>query len=173
MSKPRSHSTCPVCEGRLARVAEVRDFAVGRRAVRVPDRFSRCTACGEEFYAPGQLEATQRRASGVVRSEEGLLLPEEIRAIRESLGLTQSGFERLLGVGAKTVVRWERGTVFQNQATDALLRVIQAFPAAASFLAERHGVALPGDGSPELPRARGASPPAPPLESLSDTGSPW
>ena len=58
--------------------------------------------------------------------------------IREGLGLTQQSFEQLLGVGPKTVVRWERGTVFQNRATDSLLRVIRAFPEAARFLGDHH-----------------------------------
>ncbi len=144
MAKPRRHPTCPLCDGRLVRIAEMRDVPIGKRVVRVLDRFARCTDCGEELYAPGQMDATQRRASDLIRKEDGLLLPEEIRAIREALGLTQHAFERLLGGGPKTVVRWERGTVCQNQATDSLLRVIRAFPAAAAFLAERHGVALPG-----------------------------
>lgn len=144
MSKPRSHPTCPICDGRLVRIAERRDVSIGKRVVRVLDRFARCTDCGEELYAPGQMEATQRRASDLIRKDDGLLLPEEIRAIRVGLGLTQRAFERLLGVGPKTVVRWERGTVCQNQATDSLLRVIRAFPAAAAFLAERHGVPLTG-----------------------------
>jgi len=133
---------CPLCGGRLAIVAEARDVRVGKRTVRVRDRFSRCSDCGEEFYAPGQLEATQQRAAHGIREEDALLMPEEIRAIRLCLGLTQEAFERLLGVGPKTVVRWERGTVFQNQATDALLRVIRAVPAAAGFLAEHNGVEL-------------------------------
>jgi HTH-type transcriptional regulator/antitoxin MqsA len=98
--------------------------------------------CGGELYAPGQAAATQRRASARIREQDGLLRPEEIRAIRERLGLSQRAFERLLGVGAKTVVRWERGTVFQNRATDALLRLVGSFGAAAEFLAERHGVEL-------------------------------
>jgi len=142
MAKPRTHPTCPLCDGRLTRIAEMRDVPIGKRVVRVLDRFARCTDCGEELYAPGQMEATQRSASDLIRMEDGLLLPAEIRALREALGTTQHAFERLLGVGPKTVVRWERGTVCQNQATDSLLRVIREYPAAAAFLAERHGVAL-------------------------------
>jgi HTH-type transcriptional regulator/antitoxin MqsA len=88
------------------------------------------------------MAATQRRASDAIRAEEGLLSAREIREIREELGLTQQGLERLLGVGPKTVVRWERGTVFQNRSTDSLLRVLRAFPEASGFLAERHGVVL-------------------------------
>ena len=140
MSRNRVPEPCPVCGGRLMPVREVREIRIGQRTTVVPDAFSRCTGCSEELYAPGQMEAVQRRASTQIRQNEGLLLPAEIREIRESLGLSQHAFERLLGVGPKTVVRWERGTVFQNQATDSLLRIIRAFPQAARFLAARHGI---------------------------------
>ncbi len=62
----------------------------------------------------------------------------------EHLGLSQHAFEQLLGVGPKTVVRWEKGTVFQNKATDSLLRVVERFPEVVRFLGDLHGVALPG-----------------------------
>jgi len=83
------------------RIAEKRDVTVGKRVVRVLDRFARCTDCGEELYAPGQMDATQRRASDLIPKQDGLFLPEEIRAIREALGLTQHAFERLPGRAAR------------------------------------------------------------------------
>ena len=46
------------------------------------------------------------------------------------------------GEKPKTVVRWEKGTVFQNAATDALLRLVRDLPGAAEYLAARRGVAL-------------------------------
>jgi HTH-type transcriptional regulator/antitoxin MqsA len=125
-------------KARLLHVSEVRDVRMGHRTAFVMDAFSRCAECGEELHEPGQMAAVHRRASDQIRKEEGLLLPSEILEIREGLGLTQQAFEQLLGVGPKTVVRWERGTVFQNRATDSLLRVIRAFPEAARFLGERH-----------------------------------
>lgn len=140
MSRGRETDPCPVCGGCLAPFREVREIRIGHRTAVARDEFFRCTGCGEELYAPGQMEAVQRRASAQIRKDEGLLLPGEIREIREGLGLSQHAFERLLGVGPKTVVRWERGTVFQNRATDALLRIIRAFPQAAQFLAARHGI---------------------------------
>jgi len=136
------HERCPICDGSALAVSEERDVQIGKRTARVLDEFFRCGVCGEEFYLPGQMTATQQRASARIREEEGLLAPSEIRALREDLGLTQHAFEALLGVGPKTVVRWERGTVFQNRATDALLRVLREFPEAAAFLAERGGVEL-------------------------------
>ena len=70
-------------------------------------------------------------------------MPDQIRGIRQGLGLTQDAFEKLLGVGPKTVVRWEKGTVFQNRSTDSLLRVVAAHPESARFLALLNGVSLP------------------------------
>lgn len=135
-------SECPICSGPLRAVSVEREVSIGTRATRVLDEFFRCATCGEEVYLPGQMDATLHRASAKIRVEEGLLLPEEIRSIRESLGLTQSALEELLGVGPKTVVRWEKGTVFQNGATDSLLRTIRDVPRAAEYLAGLHGVAL-------------------------------
>ena len=117
---------------------------IGSRSARVRDEFARCASCGEEFYGPGQMDATLRRAAKVLRAEEGLLSATKIKALREGLGLSQNAFEQLLGVGPKTVVRWEKGTVFQNKATDSLLRVVERFPEVVCFLGDLHGVALPG-----------------------------
>jgi HTH-type transcriptional regulator / antitoxin MqsA len=133
---------CHVCDGEAIPISEVREYTVGRRSAVVRDEFMRCRACAEEFYLPGQMDAVQRRASAAIRDEEGLLLPEEIRAMREGLGLSQAEFERLLGVGPKTVVRWEKGTVFQNKATDALLRLLNADRENVRRLSQWHQVPL-------------------------------
>lgn len=135
-------ATCHVCDGDAIPTSEEREYTIGRRSAVVRDEFMRCPVCAEEFYLPGQMDAVQRRASAAIRDEEGLLLPEEIRAIREGLGLSQADFERLLGVGPKTVVRWEKGTVFQNKATDALLRLLRADRENLRRLSQWHQVPL-------------------------------
>lgn len=78
-----------------------------------------------------------RRATAVIRAEEGLLAPEEIVELRRKYGLTQAQLERLIGAGEKTVVRWERGTVSQNRTADTLLRVLRDFPDVVAHLAKR------------------------------------
>lgn len=133
---------CHICDGVAIEICESTEVRVGRRKVSVESPRMRCTSCGSEFYLPGQMAAEQTLATSKIREESALLDSQEIIAIRESYGLTQAAFEKLLGVGAKTVVRWERGTVFQNRATDALLRVIGAVPAAAQHLALIHGLTL-------------------------------
>jgi len=70
-----------------------------------------------------------------MRAARGLLTPDEIRDLRRSLGVAQAALERLLGVGPKTVVRWEKGTVFQSATADRLMRLLIAKPELVSLLA--------------------------------------
>ncbi len=50
-------------DGTQAIAAEAyRSVPQGQRSTIVRDRFFRCPTCGEEFYAPGQLAAVNRRA---------------------------------------------------------------------------------------------------------------
>jgi HTH-type transcriptional regulator/antitoxin MqsA len=133
---------CPICGGTSKPLIEAREVKVGRWTATVDDEFMRCDSCGDEAYLPGQMQATQERAARVVRDREKLVSPERVRAIREKYGLTQSQLERLLGVGAKTVVRWERGTVMPSAAINTLLKVVDNTPTVVAGLAVENGVIL-------------------------------
>ena len=158
---PGPKEVCPLCSGHLRSAEAVREVRIGSRSARVLDEFVLCASCGEEFYGPGQMDAALRRAATVLREDEGLLSEKKIKALRERLGLSQRAFEQLLGVGPKTVVRWEKGTVFQNRATDSLLRVVDRFPEVARFLGDLHGVALPGPASRTAQGTSGVGPTRP------------
>ncbi len=135
--------SCYSCEGSARLVQEEREVPVGRRRrVTIVDEFYRCDCGAEDVYLPGMAEESMRRATAKVREEEGLLTPEQVRAIRHRLGLTQAEFERLLGVGTNVTSRWETGTVPQSAAMDSLLRLIEANLENARLLAEWHGVKL-------------------------------
>lgn len=135
-------TACAICGGVAHHIREERPYPVGRWSVVVADDFYRCEACEEEFYTPAQSKAVSRHARERAREEFGLLFPEEIRALRERLGLTQAQFEALLGVGRNTVVRWENGHVYPNAATNALLRLLEANPENARLLADWHRVEI-------------------------------
>ena len=134
--------TCPICGHGIASHESDRDIRIGKRSVSVRATLPTCSGCGEVFLTADEATRLQIRAADTIRGQEGLLLPAEIRDIRTQLGLTQPQLERLIGAGPKTVVRWERGTVFQNSATDNLLRVLRHCPQAIHFLAQRSGVAV-------------------------------
>lgn len=132
---------CTRCDAPAEVVREEKEVQVGARSAEIETQFARCERCGEEFYLPGQLEKAQRVAGNKIRENEGLLRPEEVKHLREDvLGLTQPEFEQLLGVGQKTVTRWENGTVFQHSSTNSLMLAIRDVPGVARYFAERRGV---------------------------------
>ena len=50
--------------------------------------------------------------------------PDEVRAARKRLGLTQSQFATLLGVHLVTVKKWETGAQGMRPPTDRLIRLL-------------------------------------------------
>lgn len=103
-----------------------------------------CTdpACGEEFVAPE--DAKELHDSLCLHG--GLLLPEEIKEIREEFGrrnepsgkISQKNFAERIGFGRSTIARYEARLQVQNKASDILLRACRELPGfddlvAASF----------------------------------------
>jgi HTH-type transcriptional regulator / antitoxin MqsA len=138
-----ANEPCAICGSEAHLVREERDVPVGHLRTRVADEYYQCDACGEAYHTAQQAEAVERRAVERLRQEDRLLLPAEIRAIREGLGLTQSQFERLLGMGPTTASRWENGHVIPSASSDALLRLIRTNPENARLLAQWRGVGFP------------------------------
>lgn len=143
--------SCPQCGGRPIReVVAVRESLVGRWRAEFEDRFCVCDACGEEFYDPEQADASFRKAGDVVRAKVGLVSPDRIRALRARYGLSQAQLERLLGIGSKMVVRWERGGVLPSLAASRLIEVLDDVPVAVfRKLAAKRGVVPKRDGRQE------------------------
>jgi HTH-type transcriptional regulator/antitoxin MqsA len=94
----------------------------------------RCTQCGEAYLDLDATEHLQQDAVRQLRESRGLLTPPQIRSLRDSLELSQAGLEKLLGTGPKTVVRWEKGTVFQSVTADKLMRLLIAKPELATLV---------------------------------------
>ena len=135
---------CPFCGAEAVRVTTATHTTNADDGARLTyrERLSRCARCGAEFFTHEQSLAASRSRASVLRTHEGLLAPEKIRSIRVRYGLSQAELERLLGLGAKTVVRWERGTVRQSHAADLLLRIVAEDRRRAEKLAAGAGVTL-------------------------------
>lgn len=56
----------------------------------------------------------------------GLMLPAELRSLRERLGMTQSEIGVLLRIGAKSWTRWETGLQRPSQVINLLLKLLEA-----------------------------------------------
>lgn len=159
---------CGMCGGEATLVHEPSTYHFGSRLVTIDDEFYRCARCKESYYVGEMTEAPFRRIAAKIREEDGLLGPDAIIALREKYGLTQAGLERLIGAGEKTVVRWERGTVAQNQTADTLLRVLHAHPAVVAQLAKERGVELRKRAPAKRKRAARRKAAAPIPEPLAD-----
>lgn len=79
-----------------------------------------CSECGEEFFCEELDNATLVSAYNEYRRKHKLLLPEEIRKIREQYGLSQRSFAKLLNWGDKTICRYENGSI-QDKAHNSIL----------------------------------------------------
>jgi HTH-type transcriptional regulator/antitoxin MqsA len=139
-----SKRACPACRGPVTKIRAPREIRIGRRSVIVEDEFQRCQRCGNEFYQPEQMRATQIRAAEQIRTRLGLISPHRIRVLRSKLQLTQRQLEQALGVGPKTVVRWERGTVFPSMTSNKLLCLLEECPQTLSLLRGLGGFAPQG-----------------------------
>jgi putative zinc finger/helix-turn-helix YgiT family protein len=95
-----------------------------------------CPKCGEAVLSLAEARALQRRAIERYRAKYGLLLADEIRAIRNRHNLTQGELARLLRLGGNTISRWEAGRNVQSAAMDVLLRLIRDLPGSLEYLRE-------------------------------------
>lgn len=125
-----SIETCPICgEGPLREVVRDRHLTLNGTPVVVHgDVVTQCENCQDLFYTGAQSKIADRRASDARRQAEGLLTSTQIKQLRHALALSQSQLEAALGVGPKTVVRWESGAAVQGKAVDDVLRLIALDP---------------------------------------------
>lgn len=98
-----------------------------------------CENCGK--YTVGNVGDAQIDAA--LRAHLKLMAPEEIRARRKHLDLTQEAMAQALGCASETISRWESGTVVQSPAYDRWMRAYFALPVLRAFFA---GLASPSAG---------------------------
>ncbi len=94
-----------------------------------------CANCGEEIFCEELDSATLIRAYNEYRKKHKLLLPEEIKKIREQYGLSQRSFAKLLNWGDKTICRYENGSI-QDRAHNSLLLFLREPENMRTYLTE-------------------------------------
>ncbi len=83
-----------------------------------------CGSCGEIILS----HDLQKRIQRWQYTRQGMLTPEELKAIRERFGLSQVEMGRRLGVGDKSYSRWENSLSMQTKAIDNLVRMFAKNP---------------------------------------------
>ncbi len=128
---------CPSCgEGTLHTILRTEDFdfdlgdegKVRVHAENVP--LEKCDRCDELLSGP----ATAKIRDKARYDAAGLLLPPEIKAIRENLGWSQQYLANLTGFRIEHISLWERGRRLQNRSEDKVLRALRDNPPFREYL---------------------------------------
>lgn len=85
-----------------------------------------------------------------LRTSEDILSPDDIRRIREGLGLTQVEAGEILGGGPRAFTKYESGTIKPAASVANLLRLLESTPQALTTLAGRASVPIENDSSRPL-----------------------
>jgi DNA-binding transcriptional regulator YiaG len=105
-------------DGRTYRVT-VQDFDV-----------LKCQNCGAMVFN----ETANQRLSAALREAVVLLSPEQIRAGRTRIGLSQKAFANAIRIAESTLCRWETGAQIQQRCMDLFLRLVFDIPAVLAYL---------------------------------------
>ena len=135
---------CPICgEGLLTLHVEEETVEYKGVARSISSQYKVCGSCGSEQADMDDLRANKRAMQAFKKEVDGLLTGEEVRRVRERLGLTQAGAANLFGGGPVAFSKYESDDVSQSEAMDKLLRVADAFPMVFRYLRELAGVEQP------------------------------
>jgi len=95
---------------------------IRKETYNVPFTYLKCINCNDEVLSPKHSQDPLVLAYDLYREKHGLLKPDEIKKCRETMGLTQAEFARLLGLGLATMSRYENGAL-QDMSHDSLIRL--------------------------------------------------
>lgn len=128
---------CEECEREVETkvITKKETYDVCGEPIEVDARVLVCAECGEEFYCEEFDSVTLNNAYNEYRRRHKLLLPEEIKKIREQYGLSQRSFARLLNWGDKTICRYENGSI-QDKAHNSLLLFLREPENMRTYLTE-------------------------------------
>jgi HTH-type transcriptional regulator/antitoxin MqsA len=132
---------CPVCDvGSLtpARYSDLFSHNGGKILVEDLEKYE-CSQCDDAPIFTDQVRRNQIKIADAKRRAEGLLTSDQIRKVRDKLGLSQSGAANAFGGGGNAFSKYERGEVLQSFAMDRLLRLAVDLPGAMSLLASYAG----------------------------------
>lgn len=119
---------CTACnkEVEAAVKKEERTYKVRGIEVKCLVKVLTCKECQEELYDYKTTRENDRLINDEYKKAVGLLTSGEIKSLRLKTGLSQKELSDYLGVGGKTLTRYENGSI-QDRAFDNLLRMVISY----------------------------------------------
>lgn len=146
---------CPVCdcEQKVKIVRKEETYSVKGEPITIEANVCTCAKCHEEIMSLEYDSDNLRRAYEKYRVNHGLLQPETIKKIREQYNVSQVTFARIIGVGDKTIARYENGSL-QDEAINNLIELSND-PKNFARLLERNGHLIAEDERKRLQESIG------------------
>ena len=145
---------CPICgEGKVTPRVDQVETTYKERVGKVAFHLLECDSCGSDFAGQAEALANKRTVIAFRKRVDGLLSGEEVRALRERLGISQKQAAQLFGGGPVAFSKYENDDVAQAESMDKLLRVVSAEPSALAVLQKQAGVHVAVD-KPVVERRR-------------------
>jgi HTH-type transcriptional regulator / antitoxin MqsA len=91
----------------------------------------------EGVFDPEDMKVSDRALNRLKARTEGLLEPEEIKRIRQKLGLSQEAAGKLIGGGPRAFQKYETGDLVPSRAVSSALSLLDHDPKALAVLKQR------------------------------------
>lgn len=105
-------------------IFDTEEYEIKGKKILIDAEKAICPCCGRALVNNAADDRNLEKAYRKYREEEHLLMPEEIKKIRQKYGITQVGFSRILGFGDKTIARYENGAL-QDAAPNNLILLMK------------------------------------------------
>lgn len=117
---------CPICEREVESVVKTipETYPVKGEDIIINAHVRYCSCCNSDIWDDVLDSQNLLDAYSAYRTKHGLLHPEDIRATREKYNLSQTAFARILGLGDKTITRYENGSI-PDSAPNSLIFLCQ------------------------------------------------
>lgn len=101
---------CPSCGKGEMRIESIPEFETKLRGIPfvVKDaKIAKCDNCGEQLYNAKEVKRWEEILKMQLKAQGLLISPQEIRSLREVMGLSVANFATIFGVTRQTVYGWE------------------------------------------------------------------
>lgn len=119
------NSYCKVCgEGILTQQNRIREIPYKDTILNVKEVLFECEECGAQPSTTSLMRDHRRAITAAKKQYDELLSGQEIRKIRDDLGIDQSEAHQLFGGGPTAFSKYENNDVMQSESMDTLLRLV-------------------------------------------------
>ena len=118
--------TCQLCgEKSMQHSTQAVEYHYKNQSVTLEQPGEHCSACDESILSASDLKATRQQLATFKAEIDQLLTPDEIKAARKALKLTQQMAARICGGGKNAFSRYESGELLIPRAASNLLTVLK------------------------------------------------